>query len=95
MHNVVEYRAEYCGITSGYLGETRTIVASYRTIAEAEKHAEERHCWLSKAYEPGDYRCVVEGVKSSDLYVQCAASSIPVKSFCGEIPSYLGCDINY
>lgn len=93
MYNVIEHRADYCGITSGYLGETSKVVTTFPTMAEAFDHAERVRAMTGPSYDPGDYYVTVEGVKS-DLHVQCIGTAPAVKSDCPEQPWYHQCAVN-
>lgn len=93
MYNVIEHRADYCGITSGYLGETSKVVATFRTMAAAFDHAEHVRAMNGPSYDPGDYYVTVEGVKS-DLHVQCIGIVPAVKNECPGQPWYHQCAIN-
>lgn len=84
MFNVIEHRADYCGITSGYLGESSRVVATFPTIAEALEHV---RTLTGPSYDPGDYHVSVEGVKA-DLHVQCIGIVPAVKNECAAQPYY-------
>ena len=98
MFNVIEHRADYCGITSGYLGESSRVAATFRTMAEAFDHAEHVRAMNGPSYDPADYHVTVEGVKA-DLNVRCIGGgddNIPrdVKNGCSWQPYYYACAVS-